>query len=101
MARRVRLRAQVDLLAVTLGTASAALLGSTTHEALLAGSAALSIGILAYVVRRDRDLVALASASRWREQAVEGRGLPLADWRRGAPLQPWPDRRGGPVEEPA
>ncbi|MGL6042595.1 MAG: hypothetical protein ACRC1J_01590 [Sandaracinobacteroides sp.] len=101
LARQVRQRARIDLLLVAIATAGASLLGSTSHEAVLAGSSALSLGILGYVVRRDRDLVALAASSRWRESAVEGRGMTLRQWRSGAPLKAWTARRGEPVETSA
>jgi hypothetical protein len=101
LARQVRRRAQADMALLAGLTGGAALLGATTHEAILAGTAALSLGLLGYVVRRDRDLVALARAARWRESAVEGRGLPLSAWRAGAPLGAWAARRDAAVDKQA
>lgn len=100
-ARRVRMRARLDLLLALLATAGAASLGADAHEALLGGSAVLSLGILVYVIRRDRDLVALSASARWREAAVEGRGLQLQDWRSGVPLAAWSARRDEQVREAA
>ncbi len=97
LARRATRRAKLDIVLIALGTGLAAMLCDGTHEALMAGSMALSLGILFYVVRRDRDLTALAGQGRWREEALEGRGLPLEAWRNGATLDPWEARRGKPI----
>jgi hypothetical protein len=80
------------MLLVAIFTFGAAHLGATSHEALLGGTAALALGILFYVVRRDRDLVDLAARARWRERAVEGRGVPVSAWRAGARLPAWEKR---------
>ena len=66
----------------------------------MAGSAALSLGILFYVIRRDRDVSELAGQNRWRDEAVKGRGLSLKDWQGGAKLAPWESRRGEPEQRP-
>jgi hypothetical protein len=97
LARRARRRAKLDMAVIALATGLATMLGQGTHEALMAGSTALSFGILFYVIRRDRDLTALAGQGRWREDALEGRGLPLEAWRSGASLDPWEARRGRPI----
>jgi hypothetical protein len=99
LTRRVRRRALLDVALVGLLTGTAAAVGATTHEALLAASSALSLGILGYVIRRDRDLVALAAEARLREDAVRGRGITLAQWRSGAPLAAWSARREAAAEE--
>jgi hypothetical protein len=97
LARRARRRAKQDMALIALTTGLAAMLGQGTHESLMAGSMALSFGILFYVIRRDRDLTALAGQGRWRDEALEGRGLPLEAWRGGARLDPWEARRGRPI----
>jgi hypothetical protein len=93
LARRARVRAKLDILAVGTLTGVAALLADGAHDALMSASLVLSLGILFYVIRRDRDLTRLAGVGRWREDAVEGQGLTLEDWRRGADLEPWETRR--------
>jgi hypothetical protein len=98
LARRARLRAKLDIAAVGLLTAGAAWLADGTHDALMSASLVLSLGILFYVIRRDRDLTRLAGVSRWREEALEGRGLTLEDWRSGAELEPWEARRRAPAD---
>jgi hypothetical protein len=100
LARRARLRARLDMFLVGAATAGAALGGSDAHEALMAASAALSLGILFYVVRRDRDVSALAGQGRWRDEALQGRGLSLKDWQAGAELAPWETRRGSRPQQP-
>jgi hypothetical protein len=93
LARRARWRAKLDMVLIALGTGFATMIGKSSHEALMAGSLALSLGILAYVIRRDRDLTALAGEGRWRDAALEGQGLPIPAWRAGASLDPWEVRR--------
>lgn len=92
-ARRARLWARLDMLMIAGVTAVVAWLGDSAHEALMSASLVLSLGILFYVIRRDRDLTRLAGAGRWREEALEGRGVSLEDWREGAELEPWEARR--------
>lgn len=93
LARRARLRAKVDIVLIAASTGLAAVLAEGTHEALLAASLVLSLGILFYVIRRDRDLTALAGFGRWREDAVAGRGLSIEAWQSGAELEPWENRK--------
>jgi hypothetical protein len=93
LARRARFRARLDMLLVGTATAAAAFAGGSSHQALMGGSAALSLGILFYVIRRDRDLTALAGQGRWRDDVLKGRGLSMEEWRAGAELKPWDDRR--------
>jgi len=100
LARRARVRARLDMFVVGAATAGAALAGRSPHEALMAASAALSLGILFYVVRRDRDMSAIAGQDRWRDEALEGRGLSLKEWQAGADLAPWESRRGSHPEQP-
>jgi hypothetical protein len=98
VARRVRTRARCDIVLIGVATGIAAHLAADAHEALLAASLVLSLGILAYVIRRDRDLALFADTARWRDDALEGRGLPLSEWRRGARLPPWDERGGRPAD---
>lgn len=94
MTRRARRRAKVDMVLIALVTGGAAMAGADAHQSLMAGSMALSQGVLFYVIRRDRDLTALAGQGRWRDAALEGRGLKLEDWQRGAKLASWDARKG-------
>lgn len=98
LARRARLRARLDMLAVGALTGVAAWFADGAHDALMSASLVLSLGILFYVIRRDRDFTRLAGVGRWREEALEGRGLSLEDWRSGAELEPWEARRRAPAE---
>ncbi len=91
--RRARLRAAVDAALLMAAVALAALLGDSAHEALLLALLASSAGILLFLLRRGRDLSALARADRWRADAVEGRGLDMAAWRAGDRLASWAERR--------
>lgn len=100
LARRARLRARLDILIIGTLTGVAAWLSDGAHQALMAASLVLSLGILAYVIRRDRDFTELAGVGRWREQALEGHGLSLEDWRSGAELEPWKDRRRARQAQP-
>ena len=97
LARRARRSAKLDILAVGTLTGVAAWLPDGAHDALMSASFVLSLGILFYVIRRDRDLTRLVGVARWRDEAVEGRGLTLEDWRRGAELDPWETRRRASV----
>jgi hypothetical protein len=92
-ARRLKRRAIVDLVAVALASVGAALLADSALAALEAGAIALSLGVLAFVIRRDRDLTRHARRGRWRERAVAGKGLSMAAWRGGAQLAPWEQRQ--------
>lgn len=100
-ARGAKLRAASDMGLMLLGTVGAALLGSTPHQQLMAGTAALSLGILIFVIRRGRDLEKLARHNRWRDEAVVGRGIPLSSWRGGTVLASWDERREAGVREVA
>ena len=86
----VQLVQQLLLLAFVLATG---LLGRTTYEGLLWGMLASAAGILIFLYRRERDLGALARADDWREEALRGRGMTLADWRAGKALAGWNERR--------
>ncbi len=92
------MRAKIDIVLIGALTGVAAWLAKDSHQSLMAASLALSLGILVYVIRRDRDLTALAGVGRWRDEALEGRGLTLVDWRDGAELEPWESRRRNPVD---
>ena len=94
LARRTRRRARIDICLVAVATGLAALTGNGTHESLMGASLALSLGILFYVIRRDRDLTALAGQERWRDEALEGRGIPIEAWRSGARGRPAGSRDG-------
>ena len=91
--------ARLDAVLVVAATAGGAWLGQASAgagaggESLMGATAALGLGILFYVVRRDRDLSRFAAQARWRERAVEGKGVTLSDWKDGAALEPWPRRR--------
>lgn len=93
---RIRMRARLDAILIVLLTVAAAYLGHTPGESMIGATAALSLGILFYVIRRDRDLSRFARHERWRDRALEGKGVSLAQWKAGAPLEPWPRRETAP-----
>lgn len=98
---RIRRRARLDAILVMLATVAAAYLGHTTGESMMGATAALSLGVLFYVIRRDRDLSRFARHERWRDLALEGKGVTLAQWKAGLPLEPWPRRETGPDRDQA
>jgi hypothetical protein len=83
----------LDAVMILLATGSAGLLADGTHDRLLYGLATLSLGILIFVIRRSQDVTRLVAAGRWREDALAGQGLTLAQWHAGVPLPEW-SRRG-------
>lgn len=95
--RSARIRAATDLLVLLLATAAASRLGETAYDHMLAATAMLSVAVLVFVFRRGRDLEQLALARRWREEAVEGRGISISRWRAGESLEGWEARRGNPA----
>jgi hypothetical protein len=90
--RRLRRRARLDLLLAGAAVLGAGLLPADPHDGLSLALAALSIGLLLFVVRRSRDLAALASAAHAQQQALAARGISLADWQSGVPLAAWQHR---------
>lgn len=105
LSRRVRRRARLDAVLVVAATAGGAWLGQasgggTGSESLMGAAAALGLGILFYVVRRDRDLSRLAAQARWRDRALAGKGVTLSDWKGGAVLEPWPRRQSAEPGRP-
>jgi hypothetical protein len=95
--RRIRRRAQVDAVILVLHSIAFSLLAPDLHDRLLYGVAALSVGILVFMIRRSHDVATLARAERWRGEMLDGRGVSLADWHRGARLPAWQARRGEPA----
>lgn len=93
LARRVLRRAFTDILLLIALVLGASLLGRTPHEALLLTMLASIAGILLFLHRRGRDLGQLSRADQWRDEALEGRGISLAQWRAGEALGGWAERR--------
>ncbi len=91
--RQMRRRAVVDGAVMLLVSGLVCSFATSELELLMLGMACLSVGILLYVMRRSRDLVTLARQDRWREQAVQGRGVSLSAWHGGARLPAWPERQ--------
>ncbi|MBS3962608.1 MAG: hypothetical protein KGZ61_12375 [Sandarakinorhabdus sp.] len=89
---RMRRRAATDAVLILLLTAGASLPAADSHGRLLSGLAVLSIGILLFVIRRSRDVSRLVEAGRWRDEALVGRGLSLAQWHSGMALPQWGSR---------
>lgn len=90
--RRMVRRSACDAALILLATAGAGLLATNGHDRLLACLAVLSLGILLFVLRRGGDVAGLVAAGRWRDEAVAGRGLSLAQWHSGVPLPGWGER---------
>ncbi len=100
--RRLRWRARLDVLLVAVVAGVAALLAPDNHLALMLAISTLSIGILLIIIRRGEDAIALSRADRWRSEAVEGRGISLAEWQKGRELAGWDVRRqSAPAARPA
>lgn len=95
--RYIRRRAVMDALAVVLTAFAVSQPVANPHDSLLVGIAAVALGILFFVVRRNRDLEAFVAAGRHRQQALEGGGISLAQWHGGKPLLPWQQRRTMPT----
>lgn len=84
--QRAARRARLDLLWLMLAVGLALLVASGPLERLALPMATLGVGGIWYLMRRVRDIAALEQAGRWRDAALDGRGVSLADWHRGAPL---------------
>jgi hypothetical protein len=97
--RAIRRRAAIDGVLVVTVTLAVAMPVSNAADSLAIGMAAVSIGILFFMLRRRKDFAVLARASRLREQALAGRGMSLADWAAGKPLAPWNERAMAPVQD--
>lgn len=91
--RRMRRRATIDAALLIAFLLLVCQLSGSTAELLRNAIAAAAIGMLLFVLRRGHDLAALARADRWRDDAVRGRGISLADWHAGRQLSPWAERR--------
>lgn len=63
------------------------------------GALAVAAGLIYFVVRRGNDLAMLASTEKWRDTQIAGKGISLAEWRKGATLAPWAGRAADPVEK--
>jgi hypothetical protein len=96
--RAIRRRAVVDAAAVIIVTLAVSMPVSNPADSLAVGMAAVSVGMLLFMLRRRNDFTVLAQAARLRERAVAGRGLTVAQWAAGAPLPPWTEREAA---EPA
>jgi hypothetical protein len=88
-AARIRRRAATDAVLVLLASTLAALPVANPHDSLLVATAAVSLGLFWFVVRRNNYVAALAREDMRRREALTGRGLRIADWHRGVALSPW------------
>jgi hypothetical protein len=93
LARRIRRRSALDGAVIVLVTLLVTGIASGEHQMLLHAIGCVSIGILLFMIRRSQDVVALTRADDWRDRAVAGRGMRLADWHAGAALPGWAQRR--------
>jgi hypothetical protein len=82
----LRVRALADSVLVMLLVAGTMLLVPDPHEALLAALVVAATGIIWFLARRERDMARRAAAGRWRADALNGRGVSLAEWHAGAAL---------------
>jgi len=89
---RIRGRAILDAILILLATGGVSLLAADSYQRLLLGLVVLSFGILLFVIRRSRDVARLIDAGRWRDEALAGQGLTLAQWHSGVPLPKWGQR---------
>lgn len=90
--RRLRRRAVAEAGLVGLAVLLAGFVPAAPLDGLRLALVALSLGLLVFVIRRGRDLAALARLGEAQRTAVEARGIPLADWQAGAPLPAWHQR---------
>jgi len=88
----MRKRSVMDMVVIMLATGGTGLLADDAHNRLLFGLVALSLGILIFVIRRSRDVTRLVEAGRWRDDAIVGHGITLAEWHAGVPLPEWSRR---------
>lgn len=91
--RRLRRRATMDAALLVVFLLLVCQLSGSTAELLRNAMIAAAIGTPLFLWRRGADLAALARADRWRDDAVRGRGISLADWHAGRDLSPWAERR--------
>ena len=91
--RQLRRKALAEGVLLLAAIAAAFLLLPGLKLALLGTLAIGGLGLALFLARRGRDLRQLASADDWRAQALEGRGLSLAEWHAGAELPNWTERR--------
>lgn len=98
LSRRMRWRARMDLVLAGMAATGAVMMGHDVSESVLAGTSALLLAVLWFVWRRSRDLSKVAAHDRWRENAVEGRGLTISQWKTGEKLASWEERRPDTAE---
>jgi hypothetical protein len=89
----LKVRASLDLLLVLAAAGAAIAWVPDPYEALLLALAVGSAGLVWFVGRRERDMARQAKGQDWRQEAVAGRGISLADWHRGKALPAWTERR--------
>lgn len=93
LAARLRRRALADFAVLAVACLGATAYADGSHARMRNFLLAAGLAVPTFVIRRGRDLSALARADQWREKAMEGRGLSVGEWQSGAPLKPWGERR--------
>lgn len=93
--RHIRRRAWMDAALVALAAFAVSQPVAEPHASLLVGIAAVSVGILFFMVRRSRDIAHFVEGARSDAQRLSGGGISVAEWHKGAPLAPWAERRLG------
>jgi hypothetical protein len=101
--RAIGRRATLDAIGIGGIAVLLAALAPDGHAALLSSVAAIGVGILVFVVRRNADLAQVLEARAAARAALAGKGLSLADWHGGVALPPWPERvaPGAPPAAPS
>ena len=96
--RRLQLRAAIDALFALLLVAGSLLLSQDPHTQLRMAILAAAFGLLAFMIRRSRDLASIRADHRARDAVFAGRGISIAQWHAGQPLAPWRERRAAAGE---
>ena len=91
--RHIRRRARMDAALVALAAFAISQPVAEPHASLLVGIAAISVGILFFMVRRSRDMAHFVEAARSDARRLSGSGISVAEWHKGTPLAPWAQRR--------
>ncbi len=95
--RHLRKRALLDAIAIALAAFAVTQPVANPHDSLLLGIATVGLGMMLFIVRRNRDFAHFVQAVRQRERALDGSGISLAEWHQGKPLRPWQERQPAPA----
>lgn len=92
LARKLRRKAALESLLLLAVAAGALYFTPGLKLALILTLAVVALGLPLFILRRGQDLRQLTESANWRQKALEGRGISLADWHKGTELPTWTDR---------